>query len=326
MTRPMMRAANILSAGRPRMAESARSASTRTAASAQPGTWRSKTPVAPLVCYLDRDDEYFPDYLESVMRHRDKGDVLLFGYDFVYEDGAAGSRPLNWDPGRVRQFLFVQPIVTPLGVAHRRELWRKVGGFDELLSRDEDWDFWKRMARGAEFAFLPLQSGRYHVRANQRQSHAPHQPAAAREVPGELAQRAANFWRRSLPSSTLPLPARKAVRKIAFVSPHCLLDFTNGAATATLDGLALLARSGFQCQVFCGSRHRRLGRGPRRRNPRAAKGAIRGPQRPNRRLQGRMIFTTHGQVPVTLFNSASTRGGWIDARRSRPSSRPARYS
>ena len=25
-----------------------------------------------------------------------------------------------------------------------------------------------------------------------------------------------------------------------------------------------------------------------------------------------MIFTTHGQLPVTLFNSASTRGGWIN--------------
>ena len=33
-------------------------------------------------------------------------------------------------------------------------------------------------------------------------------------------------------------------RKIAFVSPHCVLDSTNGAATATLDALALLARGG----------------------------------------------------------------------------------
>ena len=31
--------------------------------------------------------------------------------------------------------------------------------------------------------------------------------------------------------------------KIAFVSPHCLVDFTNGAATATLDQLAVLAQS-----------------------------------------------------------------------------------
>ena len=45
-----------------------------------------------------------------------------------------------------------------------------------------------------------------------------------------------------------PLP------KIAFVSPHCLVDFTNGAATATRDGLKLLAAQGFQCMAFCGTR------------------------------------------------------------------------
>jgi hypothetical protein len=28
--------------------------------------------------------------------------------------------------------------------------------------------------------------------------------------------------------------------------------------------------------------------------------------------RGRMIFTSHGQVRITLFNSASTRGGWIN--------------
>ncbi len=42
--------------------------------------------------------------------------------------------------------------------------------------------------------------------------------------------------------------------KVAFVSPHCLLDFTNGAATSTLDGLKLLRNLGFACEAFCGSR------------------------------------------------------------------------
>jgi hypothetical protein len=35
--------------------------------------------------------------------------------------------------------------------------------------------------------------------------------------------------------------------KIAFVSPHCLPDYTNGAATATRDGLRVLAEQGFEC-------------------------------------------------------------------------------
>ncbi len=102
------------------------------------------------------------------------------------------------------------------------------------------------------------------------------------------------------------------IRKIAFVSPHCLMDFTNGAATATLDSLALLARSGFECEAFCSSRmdaweevlvEEVLAK-------RGVRYAVRNAQIGHYR--GRMIFTSHGPVPVTLFNSASTRGGWIN--------------
>ncbi len=90
------------------------------------------------------------------------------------------------------------------------------------------------------------------------------------------------------------------------------MDFTNGAATATLDALALLARSGFECQVFCSSRmdaweevlvEEVLAK-------RGVRYAVRNAQIGH--FRGRMIFTSHGPVAVTLFNPASTRGGWID--------------
>ena len=90
------------------------------------------------------------------------------------------------------------------------------------------------------------------------------------------------------------------------------MDFTNGAATATLDALALLARSGFECEAFCSSRmdaweevlvEEVLAK-------RGVRYAVRNAQIGHYR--GRMIFTSHGPVPVTLFNSASTRGGWIN--------------
>ena len=86
----------------------------------------------------------------------DKGDVLMFGYDFVYEDGPAGQRP-QAGTRAVRQFLFTQAIATPLGVAHRRELWEKVGGFNEAWC-EEDSDLWRRMARaGAAVRFRALE-------------------------------------------------------------------------------------------------------------------------------------------------------------------------
>ncbi len=106
-----------------------------------------------------------------------------------------------------------------------------------------------------------------------------------------------------------PLPVGEGKkRKIAFVSPHCVIDFTNGAATATVDGLGLLAQSDFECQAFCGTRFdaweeilveeslARLGLRYEVRNLRI------GAQ------HARLIFTRHGKVAVTLFNTASTRG------------------
>ena len=109
------------------------------------------------VCYLDHDDEYYPDYLANVARHRDKADMLVFGYDFAYEDGPTGSRPPSWDPGAIRQFFFVDCIVTPLGVAHRRSLCARAGGFSESLSRDEDPDLWRRMARIGDYVVVPTE-------------------------------------------------------------------------------------------------------------------------------------------------------------------------
>ena len=142
------------------------------------------------IAYLDQDDEYYPDYLATVARFSGKADVLVCGYDFVYEDGQAGDRPASWDPAAVRPLLFAHSISTPLGVAHRRDLWEKVGGFNEAWC-EEDSDFWRRMARaGAEFVFLPVKSGRYHVR-RQTPAACRMSPPAERDVPGELAGGAA---------------------------------------------------------------------------------------------------------------------------------------
>jgi glycosyltransferase involved in cell wall biosynthesis len=119
-----------------------------------------------LIAYLDCDDEYYPDHLRHVHACRGKGDVFVFRYDAV-DEGVGLLRPgevRTWDPAEVRAFLMRKNIACPLGVAHRRGLLDKVGLFDESLHVLEDWDLWKRFARaGADFLFLPLTSGLYHI-------------------------------------------------------------------------------------------------------------------------------------------------------------------
>ena len=186
------------------------------------------------ITYLDQDDEYYPDHLAHVAQFAEQADVLAFSYDFFYEDGPANGRLSEWNPGSISDNFFTINISVPLGIAHRRELWAKVGGFNEMWC-EEDWDFWKRLARaGAEFVFLPLKSGCFHV-----------SPHSASRVPHITRKQRDSFlsnWKARNPlygDKTLG-PTPRQVRRIAYGSPHCLADPVSGAAVATLQGMRLL--------------------------------------------------------------------------------------
>ena len=44
------------------------------------------------------------------------------------------------------------------------------------------------------------------------------------------------------------------LRRVLFASAHSIVDFSNGAAVASLDVLRALGSAGFDCQAFCTSR------------------------------------------------------------------------
>ena len=122
--------------------------------------------------YLDRDDEYSPQYFARLAALDGKADVFVFGYDFVYDD-EPNRPPEECQPHLFRDRLMAGNIVTPLGVAHRREWINKAGAFNELVWIDEDTDLLKRFAHAsAKFLFTGEKSGRYHIRRSS-QSRAP---------------------------------------------------------------------------------------------------------------------------------------------------------
>ena len=254
-----------------------------------------------MLVFLDRDDEFYPYYLADVRRLADRADVLIFGYDYVYEDGPIEGRLPAWNPAAVAGELFLQSIVMPLGLAHRRHWWQKAGGFHEACWQP-DWDYLKRLVRaGARLEFPPLKNGRYHVRltgANRRP-----------QVTARQRQTFLDNWREGRPMfGAKPLLAdQPKCRKVAFVSAHCAIDPTNGAATSTLDALELLASSGFDCSVFCCSHLDALEEvavedvldraGVRYRFQDVTVGSY----------PARLLLTTHRHVPMTLFRAASSR-------------------
>jgi GT2 family glycosyltransferase len=65
----------------------------------------------------------------------------------------------TWQPAEHRHRLFATNIVVPLGIAHRREWIDTLGGFNELVSPDEDWDFVRRLARAGPLSLRSSRGG-----------------------------------------------------------------------------------------------------------------------------------------------------------------------
>lgn len=260
-----------------------------------------------MICYLDQDDEYFAEYLALVEESRDQGEVLVFRYDLVFDDAPPGTLAQVWEPERMASAMFVQLIATPLGVSHRRSLIDRVGGFNELLWSNEDCDLWRRFARaGASFSFMPFRSGRFHVRS-QSQSRVCRLTRKQKEAfEGNRIAGKPLFGDR-------PRHVRdREVKRVAFVSPHSIVDIHNGAAIATMQALQFLQRQGFECQAFCGSYLDAPDESPieaqleRQQAPYESRPAKIGD------YEGRMVFSLSGNLPVTTFGSASSRGSWLD--------------
>ncbi|HEY1188230.1 MAG TPA: FkbM family methyltransferase [Gemmata sp.] len=148
------------------------------------------------VAYLDQDDEFDPGYLAHIAAHAGAdADVLMFRYDVLEERPGHPwlGRTYTHDPAPFHDRLFREHIAVPLGVAHRRAVTDRTGGFDERLPREQDAELWRRFAAaGAVFTFVPERSGRYHVRAGSASRAGPPDPVVPpRPAPARLPWRPA---------------------------------------------------------------------------------------------------------------------------------------
>jgi len=123
-----------------------------------------------LVAFLDDDDRCFPDHLERLTAAQKQGPepvVYADAVTVVYGQGESGWEPrvrtlqysLDYDPDYLllANYIPIHTLLLP------RELFRKVGGFDEGLDYSEDWDFLIRLAAETPFRHLRAVTCEYRV-------------------------------------------------------------------------------------------------------------------------------------------------------------------
>jgi glycosyltransferase involved in cell wall biosynthesis len=103
------------------------------------------------IAFLDADDFWLPDHLESLCSIFESGKAdLAYADGFVFrESPTSGIELLPIDTIEVTNpavDLFRRNFINPSGVAITRKLMESVGGFDSTLCCVEDADYWIRSA------------------------------------------------------------------------------------------------------------------------------------------------------------------------------------
>jgi hypothetical protein len=117
------------------------------------------------VTYLDPGDEYCAHHFWEVVAALGEAELAFFGFDLAERDGLVENLSGARGHGIAINRLFAVSVAPAMAVAHRRSLVKRVGLFNEVLFRGEDWDYWKRLVRaGARFVVTPDRGGRHATR------------------------------------------------------------------------------------------------------------------------------------------------------------------
>ena len=138
-----------------------------------------------LVAFLDDDDRCFPDHIERLAAgHRQGPEPVVYSdaVTVVYGQGEAGWEPrirtlqysLDFDPDYLllANYIPIHTLLLP------RELFTKVGGFDEGIEYSEDWDFLIRLSAETSFRHLRAVTCEYRVFESQSGDPSPAHVAA----------------------------------------------------------------------------------------------------------------------------------------------------
>ena len=111
------------------------------------------------LAFLDSDDLWHPRKLQRQLDFMERNpEVEICQTDEIWIRNGARVNPRNRHrkpSGDVFRASLELCLVSPSAVMMRRELFERVGGFDESLPVCEDYDLWLRIARDTEIPLIP---------------------------------------------------------------------------------------------------------------------------------------------------------------------------
>ncbi len=113
------------------------------------------------IAYLDDDDRFLPDHLETLVHYLEThGEHVAYTDAWRVHEQLQGDRyvettrdiPYSYDFDAAR--LLISNYFPVLSVMHERACLEEAGVFDESLTSHEDWDLWIRISRRYPFKHL----------------------------------------------------------------------------------------------------------------------------------------------------------------------------
>ena len=126
-----------------------------------------------LISFLDQDDVYLPTCIEERVKYFHKSDSYSFIYnDFmIIDENSTVVNPsvLKWRKtkyisGKCFNELFLNgTFIIPSSVMMEKEIFDKIGLFDETLWGADDYDLWLRISYYYSIGFVPSPLNKYRV-------------------------------------------------------------------------------------------------------------------------------------------------------------------
>jgi glycosyltransferase involved in cell wall biosynthesis len=171
---------------------------------------------------VDSDDIWLPDFLAATtacLEARPAAGVVYTRASAMDRHGkplpklarAQRGGPMA-RPGDAFGSLLLGDFTCNIAMLARRECFERVGGYDETLIANEDWDVWVRIARHAPFVFLDRVLARYRMHPGSITN-----PNSARVL--EVAQSRLRVLDKAFADPTLPASLR-ALERTAYCNAH----------------------------------------------------------------------------------------------------------